>query len=107
MTMTRGLHASYSAFSRWTHWLTLILIIGLFALAWSVDDLPEALRDPATQLHQSLGITVLGLTILRLVWRFAAGVPALPDELPAVQKLAALYHHFVRRDRILAGMLQG
>src|SRR5579859_4212710 len=89
MTMTHQLHASYSAFSRWTHWLTLTLIVALFALAWSIDSLPQDLRAPAVQVHKSFGITVLGLTILRLVGRFATGSPALPADLPAAQKFAA------------------
>ena len=89
MTMPDELNASYSAFSRWAHWLTLALFVGLFLIAWTVDDLPQELRLPAVQLHKSFGITVLALTVVRLVWRFAAGVPAIPSELPSWQKAAA------------------
>jgi cytochrome b561 len=87
--MRQELHASYSAFSRWMHWLTLVLFIGLFAIGWYGDELPRSIRGDAVQLHKSFGITVLVLTILRLAWRFAAGVPALPTGLPALQRLAA------------------
>lgn len=89
MTVKDQVHASYSVFSRWVHWLTLALFVGLFALAWSIDDLPPTIRTSALQLHKSFGITVLGLTLLRLIWRFAAGVPDVPDDLPVWQKLAA------------------
>jgi cytochrome b561 len=107
MTATDELHASYSAFSRWVHWLTLVLFVGLFALAWTIDDLPQELRDPATQLHKSFGITVLVLTVLRLIWRFMAGVPAVPSDLPAWQKLAARVSQFALYGLLLAQPLVG
>ena len=93
MTMRDDLHASYSAFSRWVHWLTLALFVALFGLGWYMDDLPQSMRGTGLQLHKSFGITVLGLTILRLIWRFAAGVPPVPADLPAWQKLAARVSH--------------
>ena len=107
MTTKDELHASYSAFSRWVHWLTLALFVGLFALAWTIDDLPQALRSPATQLHKSFGITVLILTVLRLIWRFAAGVPAIPGDLPAWQKLAARLTQYALYGLLLAQPLVG
>jgi len=107
MTMRDELHTSYSAFSRSVHWLTLALFVALFAIAWSIDDLPEAMRSPALQLHKSFGITVLGLTILRLIWRFAAGVPAMPADLPAWQKLGARASHVLLYLLLLAQPLVG
>ncbi|HLZ66293.1 MAG TPA: cytochrome b [Aliidongia sp.] len=107
MTMRHELHASYSAFSRWVHWLTLALFVGLFAIAWGVDDLPQALHSPAIQLHKSFGITVLALTVLRLGWRVAAGVPAMPDDLPAWQRLAARASHAALYVLLLAQPLVG
>jgi cytochrome b561 len=107
MVMKDALHASYSAFSRWVHWLTLALFVALFALAWSIDDLPATLRNPATQLHESFGITVLALTILRLIWRFAAGVPPVPAALPAWQKLGAHVSHLVLYLLLLAQPIVG
>jgi len=93
--MRDDVHASYSAFSRYAHWLTLALFVALFALGWGMDDLPQSLRSPATQLHKSLGITVLGLTVARLIWRFIAGVPPVPADLPGWQKLGAHVSHIV------------
>lgn len=107
MTMRDDLHASYSAFSRWVHWLTLALFVGLFALGWYRDDLPAAMRGPALQLHKSFGITVLVLTILRLIWRFTAGVPAVPADLPAWQKLGARASHFLLYLLLLAQPMVG
>jgi cytochrome b561 len=95
VTMRDELHTSYSAFSRWVHWLTLGLFVALFAIGWYGDALPQSMRGPALQLHKSFGLTVLGLTVVRLAWRFAAGVPAMPSDLPAWQKLGARASHVV------------
>ena len=107
MTMRDELHASYSAFSRWMHWLTLALFVGLFLIAWTIDDLPDALQSPALQLHKSFGITVLGLTVVRLVWRAVAGVPSMPGDLPAWQKLAARTTQYALYGLLLAQPLVG
>jgi cytochrome b561 len=41
------------------------------------------------QLHRSLGVTVLALTLFRLGWRWHARIPSLPATLSVIQKLAA------------------
>jgi cytochrome b561 len=41
------------------------------------------------QLHRSLGLTVLALTIGRLAWRSRARIPPLPGDLHPLQKAAA------------------
>ncbi|HEV2675696.1 MAG TPA: cytochrome b [Aliidongia sp.] len=105
--MRTELHASYSAFSRAVHWLTLVLFVGLFLIGWFLDDLPQEMRPPTLQLHKSFGITVLALTVLRLIWRFAAGVPPMPADLPAWQKLAARAAQYALYGLLLAQPLVG
>jgi cytochrome b561 len=82
--------ASYDRVMKAVHWLTLLLVIGAFACIWAerqADSKNEA--EILIHLHQSLGITILGLTIFRLGWRRRAEIPRLPHSLPAAQKLAA------------------
>ena len=73
------------------HWITLSLLVSeAHTLAWSVDG--TASRDEAAWLvmmHRSLGLSVLLLTLFRLYWRRTARVPALPDDVPLLQRLAA------------------
>lgn len=59
------------------HWLTVALVIGLFALGlWmeELDELHEWYRR-APHLHASMGIVLLGLTLFRLVWVFITPKP--------------------------------
>jgi len=107
MKMRDELHASYSAFSRWVHWLTLALFVGLFLLGWYRGLLPAEMRGGALQLHKSFGITVLILTMARLAWRFAAGVPAVPADIPVWQRFAARVSHIVLYLLLLAQPMVG
>ena len=81
----------YDKVMRAIHWTTLLLVTGVFVAIWIAD--PQLVgRDNArmiVQIHRSLGLTVCALTIFRLAWRWRAHVPALPGDLPTVQKWAA------------------
>jgi cytochrome b561 len=58
------------------HWLTLLLVLGMATvglLMVGMDNSPTKLQVYA--LHKSFGLTVLGLTVLRLLWRLAVGTP--------------------------------
>ncbi len=73
------------------HWLIAIFIIGLLAIGKYMVTLEEndPLRYVLTQSHKSFGITVLILSVLRLLWRFTHKPPPEPASLPSWQKRAA------------------
>jgi len=54
------------------HWLSAIIIIGLFSLGlWMVDlGYYHSWRKAGPELHQSIGLTLLMIMVIRLVWRF-------------------------------------
>jgi cytochrome b561 len=61
------------------HWLTALLVVGLFGLGWYMVDLPKGPDRGATfALHKSLGLSVFMLTVWRLAWRVRHPAPALP-----------------------------
>jgi superoxide oxidase len=72
------------------HWLTLLLIAAVFSAAWLAHSgLAGEWYQPVMQLHRSLGLSVMALTIFRLAWRRRARIPKLPDDLHPLQKVAA------------------
>lgn len=87
----------YDPLSRVLHWLTAMAVIGAFVVA------PEHFGremhnglDPATRidivLHESLGVLVMVLTLLRLLW--LAVRPAAPSfDMPAWMHLSAKATH--------------
>ena len=81
---------SYDRVMRAVHWTTLVLVAAAFTAVWIADPaIVGSYVGPVVHLHRSLGLTVAALTVFRLVWRWRVGVPALPVDLPAMQKIGA------------------
>lgn len=73
----------WGALSIALHWLTVGLIVGLALVGLVMTELANSpLKISVYSLHKSFGLTVLGLTLLRLLWRLLAGaaepVPGTP-----------------------------
>lgn len=84
----------YSRLAMLLHWLVALGIVCNFAIVWTVDSLPESAQRPAVDLHKSIGLTVLGLAIMRLLWRYAHPPPAMPDTYrPWERRLAHGVHY--------------
>jgi cytochrome b561 len=82
------------ATARILHWGVAVLVIGAFLLGISMDGLPRgAARDLGKEVHSSLGILVLGLAVLRVLWRAVHPPPAPLSGAAAWQhRLAHLAH---------------
>lgn len=61
------------------HWVIAAGIVANVALAWSWPYLADASVRPAIDTHKSIGITILGLAILRVLWRLTHTPPAFPS----------------------------
>ena len=75
---------------RLLHWLTLLLIVAIFVLAWAIGfaaSKPQIVM--LTQLHRSLGLTVWVVTLVRLGWRQIARLPDWPASMPTPMRIAA------------------
>jgi cytochrome b561 len=62
------------------HWLSAILIIGLFIMGQIMEEMqrgPEKIE--LRELHQSVGMVLLGLVLVRLIWRLTQGFPEAVD----------------------------
>jgi cytochrome b561 len=77
------------------HWLIAVLIIVNVVLGLSADALPDGWVRPVIDTHKSIGITVLGLALLRLLWRASHRPPPLPREFPSWERMAAHIAHFL------------
>jgi cytochrome b561 len=89
--------ARFDAVSMALHWLTLALIVALFASAWLLGGAADGneARSLLT-IHRSLGVTTWVVTVCRLVWRWRfARTPALPPRTSTVQRRLAGGVHFL------------
>ncbi len=83
----------YSAVAIVLHWLIAAALVFQVLVAWRMHDLKTPLGFALTQLHKSVGITVLLLSLARLGWRLANPPPPEPAGLAGwEQVLSKLVH---------------
>lgn len=68
----------YTKIAMALHWLIALLIVVNLALAHSTELFADHWVRAAIDTHKSLGITVLGLVLLRILWRIGHPPPSLP-----------------------------
>lgn len=61
------------------HWLVALGILVNLFLVWTVDYAPDDRQRAMIDLHKSIGITVFGLALLRVLWRYSHRPPELPQ----------------------------
>ncbi len=87
------LSAKYTRPAIILHWLIGVMILINLVLVWTVDALPEAWTRPMIDTHKSIGITVLGLAIMRILWRAGHPPPALLGVQARWERISALAVH--------------
>jgi cytochrome b561/polyisoprenoid-binding protein YceI len=88
---------TYTEPAKLLHWL----VVGLVAMQFVLAEMAEHAQDSGALLqqlallanHKSLGLTVLGLVLVRLFWRMVHPPPDLPDHMPVWQIFAAKLTH--------------
>ena len=76
------------------HWVTVLLVFGLFVLGWYMVDLPKGpTRGYYFALHKSVGLSVFALLCLRVAWRLRHRPPPFPASVAMWQvRLARVVH---------------
>jgi cytochrome b561 len=76
----RNSTSEWGSLARLLHWLIFLLVILQFVTAWSGEELPDESAEKLTLVtrHVSFGVTVLLLTIVRIVWRLGNPTPTPP-----------------------------
>jgi len=88
-----SLKERYSSVAITLHWIIAILLLSNIGLAWYFNTLKGGAQIEPIQLHKSIGITVLLLSIARLGWRLAVPAPKLPDYVTGWEKILAQTVH--------------
>ena len=91
----RNTAAGWGAVSKFLHWIIVLLIITQYVLAEVADEMPLGFGKFETYArHKSIGITILGLAVLRLFWRWLNPTPELPNTLKPYERFLARAVHF-------------
>lgn len=102
----------YKAVAIVLHWaiaigVTLMIPLGLWMHHAIDEPATQAQAVAAFQLHKSVGLTILLLSIVRLIWRLMNPPPPLPAHMPRWEKVAALTTHWLFYFIIIAIPLSG
>lgn len=87
--------STYSKTAIWLHWIIAILIIANIGLAELTEDMTREARGPYMDFHKAFGITILFLSLGRLLWRLRHKPPTLPATMPGWQVIASKISHFL------------
>ena len=83
----------YSTVSLVLHWLIAGLVLTQLGLVWAHEATEGSASREFMNLHKSVGLSILVLTLARLAWRIANPAIPLPAATPRWQKLAARGTH--------------
>jgi cytochrome b561 len=99
--------AKYSKIAILFHWLIALLIAANILLANLAEDLPRAARAAYMSPHKAIGISILILTVGRILWRLTNRPPALPDKVAGWQAKAGHSVHILFYVLMIAMPLTG
>lgn len=90
----RSTSSRYGAVAQAFHWLTVVLVLAAYVLSKGDPySLYSAAADGTRRIHETLGMLVLTVVVLRLLWRLIDGAPAtepIPGWMAAAAKLVQL-----------------
>ena len=85
--------ARYSGIAMILHWVVAALMVIGVAAGLAAANADDANVRRLVDFHKSIGLTVLGLVILRILWRLSHKPPPLPRAYPKFEKLGAHAAH--------------
>ncbi len=97
----------YSAVAILLHWLIAVLILANLLLGWRMGYLKGLAQFDMFQLHKSIGITVLLLSVARLGWRIVNPPPPLLVPMRTWERRAAGATHWLFYGLIIGMPLTG
>jgi cytochrome b561 len=104
----RNTTRSWGSVSKALHWIIVLLIINQWVIGMRADALPLGLAKlQVLAWHKSFGITILGLAVVRLVWRCMNPVPDLAAETRPWERVLAKISHLLLYALIFALPLSG
>lgn len=97
----------YSTVSLTLHWLIAALVVAQVLLIMAHDATDGPISREFVNIHKSVGLSILALTLGRIGWRIAHPAIPLPDAMPRWQKLAARATHVLFYAVLIAMPLLG
>ncbi|CAI8927064.1 MULTISPECIES: cytochrome b [Pseudomonas] len=105
----RNSSSRYGLVSIFLHWGVALAVFGLFGLGlWMMGlDYYSTWRKDAPDLHKSIGLVLLGVMLLRVLWRFVSPPPPAPASHGKLTRLASTAGHGLLYLGLFAVMIAG
>ena len=84
----------FTLLQRILHWLMAVAVLAMLFIGVGMVSTVAPKYLPMIGIHESLGVTILVLALLRLAVRLRDGAPPLPADLPEPMRLAAHLSHY-------------
>lgn len=85
----------YGTVAKTFHWVMAALVLGMLGVGLVMHDVADlSLKLKMYNLHKATGMLVLGLVVLRILWRLAARYPAPAESLTAFERAVSRAVHF-------------
>ena len=97
----------FSPLARLLHWTMAVLILAMLFIGVAMVATVSHAHATLIALHRPLGVALLVLALIRVAVRLKNGSPALPDDMPALQRFAARASHLVLYGLFIAMPLIG
>lgn len=92
----KGSSTQYGRIAQLFHWLSMLLIVGLAIGGTIMTRIDNAAQQTQMyQMHVTVGLVVLVLTIARVIWVFVDQRPDAPAEMKPAQKRAFSANHLL------------
>ena len=86
---------AYTVTARIFHWVTASLVLFMLPLGLVIaNDWGGPRQDQLYDLHRSIGALIIPIILVRVVYRWGHPPLPLPDDIPAIQQLAANATHW-------------
>jgi cytochrome b561 len=86
---------AYTVTARILHWVTASLVLLMLPLGLVIaNNWGGPLQDQLYDLHRSIGALIIPIILVRVVYRWTHPPAPLPDDIPALQQLAANATHW-------------
>ena len=76
----------YATSSIIIHWIVALFVLSMLCVSFYLGDLPKNFISTGYMLHKSVGLTVLGLMLIRILLIMKKGRPPLPLTVPVWEK---------------------
>jgi cytochrome b561 len=93
-TRTNDTTTHYDTVARLFHWTTAALVLLIIPIGWIMTRLDRGLAQESLFItHESIGLTILGLTAARIAWRLShPAAPRSPDLSPLEARASGIVH---------------